>query len=61
MSDDTDMPTKPACPFDGKTDLKPTDPCPVCGDLGTMDSEESGRCVSIWLTNELASELNDQC
>lgn len=34
------------CPFDGQHDLRPTDPCPVCGDLGTLDAEVSGRCVS---------------
>lgn len=40
------------CPFDGWTDLKPTDRCPVCGDFGTMDAEESGNCISIYLTKE---------
>lgn len=34
------------CPFDGQNDLEPTDPCPICGDLGTFDAEDSGLCVS---------------
>lgn len=50
-NDPSETIAKPTCPFDGKTDLNPTDPCPVCGDLGTFDAEESGKCVSggpIW-------------
>lgn len=30
----------PACPFDGPTKYKPTDPCPVCGDLGTDPTDD---------------------
>ena len=33
--------TKPSCPFDGKNDLEPEDPCPVCGDLGTWDEPQA--------------------
>ena len=33
--------TKPSCPFDGKNDLEPEDPCPVCGDLGTWDDPQA--------------------
>lgn len=38
-----------ACPFDQRNDprqrgLKPTDPCPVCGGLGTDDAED--KCVA---------------
>lgn len=36
------------CPFDKPTTtLLPTDPCPICGDLGTFDAEESGKCISL--------------
>lgn len=37
------------CPFDGGVnhDLEPTDPCPVCGDLGTWeDNPKPSRCIS---------------
>jgi hypothetical protein len=34
------------CPFrDGRFDIKPTDPCPVCGALGTNDEEADDLCV----------------
>jgi hypothetical protein len=29
------------CPFDGPTHLKPTDPCPICGQLGSLDEESA--------------------
>ncbi len=40
--------TVPRCPFDGPTTLKPTDPCPVCGDLGTdpTDDDPPSLCQS---------------
>lgn len=37
----------PPCPFDGPHNYKPTDPCPVCGDLGTFSFEgndEPSKC-----------------
>lgn len=39
---------KRRCPFDGPNTLAPTDPCPVCGDLGTIDDDELAvvKCVS---------------
>jgi hypothetical protein len=36
------------CPFGkGRPDpgISPTDPCPVCGDLGTFDNETPSRCI----------------
>jgi len=41
----------PPCPFDGPHKLKPEDPCPICGDLGTFDQPDNGsptRCQSAW-------------
>jgi hypothetical protein len=40
---------QPSCPFDAGAIgpfPKRDEPCPVCGDLGGFDSEESGRCVA---------------
>lgn len=36
------------CPFDSPDNggLLPEDPCPVCGDLGTFDTEEPSHCVT---------------
>lgn len=40
------------CPFDQGPethDLGPNDPCPVCGDLGTMESlDEPSHCISFY-------------
>jgi hypothetical protein len=36
----------PACPFDGKTDLEPHQPCPVCGDRGD-DLSAPSNCRSV--------------
>lgn len=35
------LPTTSMCPFDSgrANDLEPEDPCPLCGELGTLDSE----------------------
>jgi hypothetical protein len=36
------------CPFDSseRNDLRPDDPCPICGDLGTLEStEQPSRCI----------------
>jgi hypothetical protein len=38
------------CPFDGPNSLRPEDPCPVCGDLGTFDwaaDEPPSACILI--------------
>jgi hypothetical protein len=32
------------CPFDGPHTLRPEDACPVCGDLGTFDTEVPSNC-----------------
>jgi hypothetical protein len=35
------------CPFDGfDHGLMPEEPCPVCGDLGTVNTESTGNCVT---------------
>ena len=36
------------CPFDSPDNggLLPEDPCPVCGDLGTFDTEEPSHCIT---------------
>lgn len=36
------------CPFakGQSNNLEPTDRCPVCGDLGTMDNDEPSKCQS---------------
>ena len=35
-----------SCPFDGPHNFLPTDPCPVCGDLGAFfdDDDEVSAC-----------------
>jgi hypothetical protein len=41
----------PPCPFDRRDHgLKPTDPCPTCGDLGTFDQDDGTpiRCQSVY-------------
>lgn len=38
--------TGDTCPFellDPRSDIEPTDPCPVCGMLGTLNAED--KCV----------------
>jgi hypothetical protein len=30
----------PTCPFNGPNDLRPEDPCPVCGDVGLYDVDD---------------------
>lgn len=39
-----------ACPFElADPGIRPEDPCPVCGDLGTWASvDEPSRCVGAW-------------
>lgn len=50
-----DLPNNNICPFDEPTTttLLPTDPCPICGDLGIFDAEESGKCISTGPFGEL--------
>lgn len=34
------------CPFiDGRFDIKVTDPCPICGALGSDNDESAAKCV----------------
>lgn len=50
------------CPLDDRScDLRPEDPCPVCGDLGTFDILNGpSKCVEVssrLLRNEAAAEI----
>ena len=36
------------CPFDiVDCNIAPDEPCPICGDLGGINDEESGNCIAI--------------
>lgn len=39
------------CPFDGPHGFAPEDPCPICGDLGTLgpvyEEPRQSRCLSL--------------
>lgn len=50
------------CPFDGPNNLLPSDPCPVCGETGEFEDENStgAACVStswVLLQREIAALL----
>ena len=48
------------CPFDKRApanNLTPDDPCPVCGMLGTDDSEDKCRGADTSLFGEMADEI----